>query len=216
MRSLKFTLTFFLTASLLLLGAMALFGFSEYRRVSKDLDRAMAFRPHPYVSYAQLPPALIKIFNEVEYPQSAMCNEWSGIEKAFSDTPALHPDCNLAWELLKILMPATTQGSFIKEYEDQLAFFRLYMKYSYNEILEQVVNRFPFGKVEDRDLNGFQNASPYYFKKPLNELNLEQIAGLVVISRNPGYFYPFEDNKMYLRNRTFLLNLIRPPGASAY
>lgn len=216
MRSLKFTLTFFLTGTLFLLGAMALFGFSEYRRVSKDLDRAMAFKPHPYIAYAQLPPTLIKIFNEVEYPQSAVCNEWSSLEKTFSDNPSLHPDCNLTWELIKILRPTTTQGSFIKEYEDQMAFFRLYSKYGYNEIMEQVINRFSFGKVEDRDLNGFQNASVYYFKKSLNELNLEQLAGLVVISRNPGYFYPFEDNKMYLRNRTFLLNLIRPAGAPAY
>ncbi|UYL08370.1 transglycosylase domain-containing protein [Bdellovibrio sp. SKB1291214] len=216
MRSITFTLTFFFFGSLLVLGALGLFGLSEYVRVGKSVDRAMVFKPHPYVAYAQLPPALIKIFNEVEYPQSAMCNEWSGLEKTFSDTPSLHPDCNLTWELIKILMPTATQGSFIKEYEDHMTFFRLHVKYGYNEILEQVINRFPFGKVEDRELNGFQNASVYYFKKSLNELSLEQLAGLVVISRNPAYFYPFEDNKMYLRNRTFLLNLIRPSGTPAY
>lgn len=216
MRSLKFTLTFFLVGSLFVLAAMSFFALIEYRRVSKTLDRAMAFKPYPYISYEQLPPVLVKIVNEVEYPQSAICNEWSGLERAFSDNPQLHPDCTLTWELIKILMPAGNQGSFIKMYEDQLAFIRLFSKYSYNDQIEQLINRYSFGMIEGKELSGYQNASPYYFKKNLQELNLEQLAGLVIIGRNPPYFTPWEDNKMYLRQRTFLLNIIRPPGSPAY
>ncbi len=216
MRSLKFTVTFFLVGSLGLLAAMSLFALIEYRRVSKAVDLAMAFKPHPYVSYSQLPPVLIKIMNEVEYPQSAICNEWSGLERTFSDRPNLHPDCDVTWKLIKILLPAGNQGSFIKMYEDQLAFIRLFLQYGYNQQLEQLINRFSFGQVDGKELAGFQNASPYYFKKNLQELNLEQLAGLVVISRNPPYYTPWEGNKMYLRQRTFLLNIIRPPDSPAY
>ncbi|WP_413581004.1 transglycosylase domain-containing protein [Bdellovibrio sp. HCB288] len=209
-------MTFFFTASFALTGALSLFAIIEYRRVSKALDTAMVLKPHPYVSFKELPPSLIKIMNEVEYPQSALCNEWSAVQKLVSDTPSLHLDCKLSWELIELLMPTQGRGTFIKGVEDQMAFIRLHLNYSYDQILEQVINRHSFGNVEGRELGGFQNASSYYFKRNLSELSLEQVAGVVVVSRNPTYYYPFAENRMYQRSRTFLLNLIRPQGAPAY
>ncbi|MEK2690814.1 transglycosylase domain-containing protein [Bdellovibrio sp. GT3] len=216
MSSLKFILTFFFTASFAVTGALSLFTLVEYRRVSKALDTAMVIKPHPYVPFKDLPPSLIKIMNEVEYPQSALCNEWSAFQKLVSDTPSLHLDCKLSWELIEILMPPQGRGTFIKGVEDQMAFIRLHLNYSYDQILEQVINRHSFGNVEGRELGGFQNASTYYFKRNLNELSLEQVAGVVVVSRNPTYYHPVAENRMYQRSRTFLLNLIRPQGAPAY
>lgn len=77
--------------------------------------------------------------------------------------------------------------------------------YEKAEILNAYVNEIYLGQDGGRAIHGFGLASRFYFGKPLNELELAEIALLVGIVRGPSYYNPRAQPERAKERRDFVL-----------
>lgn len=78
--------------------------------------------------------------------------------------------------------------------------------YSKDEILQTYLNEINLGQNGERSVNGFGLASRFYFNKPLNELDLPEIALLVGIAKGPSYYNPRKNPERALARRNLVLD----------
>ena len=78
----------------------------------------------------------------------------------------------------------------------------LELHYDKADILNAYINEVYMGQQGNRAIHGFGLASRFYFSRPLDELELHQVALLVAIVRGPGYYNPerFPDRARARRN----------------
>lgn len=84
----------------------------------------------------------------------------------------------------------------------------LELHYSKQEILEAYLNEVFLGQDGGRAIHGFGLASRYFFRQPLDELNLEQIALLVSMVKGPSYYDPWRHPERTLKQRNLVLSLL--------
>jgi penicillin-binding protein 1B len=80
------------------------------------------------------------------------------------------------------------------------------MRYSKEEILEAYLNEIYLGQDGHRAIHGFGLASHYYFNRPLNELEPQQIALLITLVRGPSYYDPWRHAERSLARRNLVLD----------
>ncbi len=85
---------------------------------------------------------------------------------------------------------------------------RIEASLSKREILEEYVNRAPFGP----GLRGLDAASRFYFDKPPAELSLAEAAALAAIPRGPDYYAPQRHAERTVRRRDRILRRLRDAG----
>lgn len=66
----------------------------------------------------------------------------------------------------------------------------LELHYDKADILNAYINEVYMGQQGNRAIHGFGLASRFYFSRPLDELELHQVALLVALVRGPGYYDP--------------------------
>lgn len=84
--------------------------------------------------------------------------------------------------------------------------------YDKNEILEAYLNEVYLGQDGRRAIHGFGLASRYYFDKPVERLNLPEIAVLVAMIRGPAFYHPFRHPDRLLKRRNLVLQLMAEQG----
>ncbi len=80
------------------------------------------------------------------------------------------------------------------------------MRFSKEEILEAYLNEIYLGQDGHRAIHGFGLASHYYFNRPLNELEPQQIALLITLVRGPSYYDPWRHPERSLARRNLVLD----------
>ncbi len=80
------------------------------------------------------------------------------------------------------------------------------MRFSKEEILETYLNEIYLGQDGHRAIHGFGLASHYYFNRPLNELEPQQIALLITLVRGPSYYDPWRHAERSLARRNLVLD----------
>jgi len=90
-------------------------------------------------------------------------------------------------KLKEAIMATLLELSFEKEY-----------------ILNRYMNTVYLGQDKGKSINGFANASYFYFSKPIESLSLEEMASLVALLKGPSYFNP-DKYPQRLRKRTKLV-----------
>jgi penicillin-binding protein 1B len=88
----------------------------------------------------------------------------------------------------------------------------LELHYSKDEILEAYLNEVYLGQAGARGVHGFGLASLHYFAKPLETLELEEIALLVGIIKGPSYYDPRRRPLRATDRRDLVLTLMRQQG----
>lgn len=90
------------------------------------------------------------------------------------------------------------------------AVMSLILEYHYEkpDLLNAYINEIYMGQDGSRAIHGFGLASRYYFSKPLDELELHQIALLVALVRGPGYYHPQRHPERALDRRNLILRLM--------
>jgi len=78
-------------------------------------------------------------------------------------------------------------------------------RYTKTQLMHGYVNEIYLGQDGDRAIHGFGLASRFYFGKPMDELDLPEIALLVGIVRGPSYYNPRTQPKRALERRNFVL-----------
>ncbi len=77
--------------------------------------------------------------------------------------------------------------------------------YSKDFILENYLNTAYFAQDKKRAIHGFPLASEYYFNKPLNLLNTEEIALLVAMTKGVFFYHPILNPSRTLKRRNLVL-----------
>ncbi len=81
----------------------------------------------------------------------------------------------------------------------------LELHYSKEEVLQAYINEVNLGQAGNRAIHGFGLASMHYYGRPLNELNLSEIATLVAINNAPSRYNPLRRPERVTKKRDVVL-----------
>lgn len=84
----------------------------------------------------------------------------------------------------------------------------LELHYTKAEILEAYINEVYLGQDGSRAIHGFGLASRFYFNKPLDKLNLNEMSILVALVRGPSYYHPERNKERLVQRRDLILDLL--------
>ncbi|MGN8157303.1 penicillin-binding protein 1B [Salinisphaera sp. RV14] len=102
-----------------------------------------------------------------------------------------------------------TLGRKIKE---ALMAILLDAHFSKDEILQAYINEVYLGQDGSRAIHGFGLASYFYFRKPIQELQPNEIALLVGMVKGPSYYDPRRHPKRAKSRRNLVLNMFHNAG----
>ncbi|MBB5188697.1 MULTISPECIES: penicillin-binding protein 1B [Zhongshania] len=86
------------------------------------------------------------------------------------------------------------------------------MHYSKDRILEAYINEVYLGQEGNRAIHGFGLAARHYYNRPLEELNLGQVAMLVGLVKGPSYYDPWRHPERAKTRRNIVLGELEEEG----
>lgn len=86
------------------------------------------------------------------------------------------------------------------------------LHFSKEEILETYLNEVYFGQSGQRSIRGIGLASQFYFRRPLNELEIHQMAFLVGTIKGPSHYDPWSKTEAATERRNLVLNVMHQQG----
>lgn len=111
----------------------------------------------------------------------------------------------LTQQLVKNLF-LTRERTYTRKINEMLMALMLDYHYSKESILAAYVNEIFLGQHGARAIHGFGTAAEFYFSRPLNELNLEQVALLVGMIKGPSYYNPRRHPERARQRRDLVLD----------
>ena len=102
----------------------------------------------------------------------------------------------------------TQERTLIRKAREAVMAILLELHYSKAEILEAYINEIYLGQSGKRSINGFGIASEYYFRQPLNELDVHQVALLVALAKGASHYNPRKNPKRATTRRNVVLKLL--------
>lgn len=107
----------------------------------------------------------------------------------------------ITMQLAKLLKNNISRNIFNKISETVYA-LKLEMHLDKSTILEEYINRLPFGNM----IYGIESASKYYFKKKPKDLSLNQAIYLALIPKSPTLYNPIKHIKRLTQRKKIILN----------
>ncbi|MBU1425853.1 MAG: penicillin-binding protein 1B [Gammaproteobacteria bacterium] len=99
----------------------------------------------------------------------------------------------------------TSERTLTRKGTEVLMALLLEMHYGKDEILETYLNEVFLGQDGSRAIHGFGLASYFYFDRPLDRLELQEIATLVGMVKGPGLYDPRKNPELALKRRNVVL-----------
>jgi penicillin-binding protein 1B len=99
----------------------------------------------------------------------------------------------------------TSERTLSRKANEVLMALLLELHYSKDEILETYLNEVYLGQDASRAIHGFGLASHFYFDRPLERLELHEIATLVGMVKGPGVYDPRRKPEQALQRRNIVL-----------
>jgi len=102
----------------------------------------------------------------------------------------------------------TRERSLVRKINE--AFIALILDYRYlkDQILEAYLNEVYLGQSYNQGVHGMGLASEFYFAKPVDELEYDQIALLVAMVKGPSYYNPRRYKERAMERRDLVLRLM--------
>jgi penicillin-binding protein 1B len=130
-----------------------------------------------------------------------------GIARAFFKTVSgqrIEGGSTLTQQLVKNFF-LTSERTLKRKVTEVFMSLLLEMHYSKDEILETYLNEIFLGQDASRAIHGFGLASHFYFDRPLDRLELHEIAMLVGMVKGPGVYDPRSKPESALKRRNIVL-----------
>jgi len=89
----------------------------------------------------------------------------------------------------------------------------LELHYSKDEILQAYLNEVYLSQAGNRAIHGFSLGSQYFFGRPLQELELPQLATLAGIIKGPSYYNPIKNPQRAKERRNLVLKTMLDQGS---
>lgn len=102
--------------------------------------------------------------------------------------------------------------TLVRKIREALMALVLERHYDKDQILNAYINEIYLGQDGKRAIHGFGLASQFYFSRPLNDLDLHQVALLVALVRGPGYYDPVLRPDRALARRNLVLKMMGDAG----
>ena len=117
----------------------------------------------------------------------------------------------LTQQLVKNFFLSNKRSLWRKANEAMMALL-LEWHYDKDEILEAYLNEIYLGQEKYRAIHGFGLASYFYFDRPIQDLNLPQIATLIALVRGPSYYDPDRHPERLRKRRDLILEIMAEQG----
>jgi penicillin-binding protein 1B len=98
--------------------------------------------------------------------------------------------------------------TFGRKIEEAVMALLLEAHFDKSDLMNAYINEIHLGQEGDRAIHGFGLASQFYFGKPLDELELHELATLVAVVRGPSYYDPRRHAARVLDRRNLILDLL--------
>ncbi len=106
----------------------------------------------------------------------------------------------------------SNRRTFWRKIREAIMAVALTAHFSKADLMNAYINEIFLGQDGNRSVHGFGLASEFYFGKPLDELDLPQIAMLVAIVRGPTYYDPRRFPQRVLARRNLVLQILARQG----
>lgn len=107
----------------------------------------------------------------------------------------------------------SNERTLIRKLREAIMAVLLELHFDKPDLLNAYVNEIYLGQAGDRAIHGFGLAARFYFGKPLEELEAQEIALLIAIVRGPSYYDPRRNPERALQRRNMVLELMATYGA---
>ncbi|KTF15704.1 penicillin-binding protein 1B [Pseudoalteromonas sp. H105] len=102
----------------------------------------------------------------------------------------------------------TRDRTLIRKFNEALIALILDYRYSKDQILEAYLNEVYLGQSYSQGVHGMGLAAEFYFSKPVDELEYDQIALLVAMVKGPSYYNPRRYSERSMERRDLVLRLM--------
>lgn len=106
----------------------------------------------------------------------------------------------------------TSEQSLTRKIPEAIMAVLLELHYGKSQILETYVNEVYLGRSGSREIHGFGLASQHYFRKPLQELDAEEVALLVGLVKGASYYNPWRNPERAKKRRNLVLTVMHEEG----
>ncbi|MFC0118086.1 penicillin-binding protein 1B [Pseudoalteromonas xiamenensis] len=104
------------------------------------------------------------------------------------------------------------ERSIVRKLNEALIALILDFRYSKDDILEAYLNEVYLGQAHNQGVHGMGLASEFYFAKPVDELEFDQMALLVAMVKGPSYYNPRRYAERTMERRDLVLRLMVENG----
>ena len=106
----------------------------------------------------------------------------------------------------------TNERTITRKINEAIMALLLEYHYEKDEILQAYLNEIYLGQDGKRAVHGFGLASQFYFAKPIQRLDVQEIALLVAMVKGASYYNPRRFFKRALDRRNLVINLLEKEG----
>jgi len=106
----------------------------------------------------------------------------------------------------------TSKQSLTRKIPEAIMSVLLELHYSKSEILEAYINEVYLGRSGSREIHGFGLASQHYFRKPVQELNAQEVALLVGLVKGASFYNPWRNAERAKTRRNLVLGVMHQEG----
>ena len=99
----------------------------------------------------------------------------------------------------------SSEQTYRRKFVELIMAILLEVRYSKDEILQAYLNEVYLSQAGNRAIHGFALASQYFYGRPLQELDLADLALLAGINNGPSYYNPIRNPKRALKRRDLVL-----------
>jgi len=106
----------------------------------------------------------------------------------------------------------SSEVSYKRKLMEAIMAVLLEVHYSKDQIMQAYLNEVHLSQVGNRAIHGFGLASQYFFGRPLQELDLDQIAVLIAVNNGPSLYNPVRNPNNALERRNLVLKTMFEQG----
>ena len=115
-------------------------------------------------------------------------------------------------QLVKNFYLSNEQRFFQRKIPEAIMAVLLEIHYSKSEILETYINEVFLGQSGNRGIHGFALGAQHYFRQPLAELDIQELALLVGLVKGASYYNPWRNPERAKERRNLVLGVMHKEG----